>query len=405
MIITDHHNLGARLPPAVAVINPKRPDSKYPETRLAGVGIAYKVAQALRNELSERANFDQEQLLDLVALGTVADLTPLLGENRVLVAGGLKVLNDFQRPGIKALAKVASLKEGAMTTESISFGLAPRINAAGRLSHAYSAARLLSANNSRTAEEQAWILNDINRERQRLTKQLGERAEEMVEAGGTLLFAADSQFISGIVGLIASRLSEQHYRPAIVVERGETESRGSCRSIPEFHITEALDELEELLVRHGGHAMAAGFTVDNANLLEFESRITGIAEDQLASQDLTPTLNIDTEVKIGDVDWALHGELEKFEPTGAENRRPILMSRGVHVYSHRAVGVDGAHLQLYVGDSRTKLSCIAFRQGAWAGRLPDHIDLVYTLNANDWKNRRQLQLVVQDIRPAENSGS
>jgi single-stranded-DNA-specific exonuclease len=404
MIITDHHTLGPLLPPAVAVINPKRPDSLYPEEELAGVGIAYKLAQALKQKYSDRANFEEDQLLDLVALGTVADLVPLLGENRLLVTRGLEVLNQCHRPGVDALARVSSLKPGAILAESIAFGLAPRINAAGRLAHAYDAARLLAVNNSLMALEYAKTLNQLNRERQQLTNILSQRAEEMIEAGAPLLFAADPEFQSGVVGLVASRLADKHYRPAIVIEQGEVESRGSCRSIPEFHITEALDRAEPLLVRYGGHAQAAGFTIKNENLAAFQAQMLEIAQEMLDGEELIPAIPIDAEINIADIDWALHSVLEALEPTGYGNPTPVFMSRDIQVYDHRAVGQDGSHLQLWVGDGKVKRSCIAFRQGDWAGHLPGHVDLAYTINVNEWNGRRDLQLVVKDIREAGNEG-
>jgi single-stranded-DNA-specific exonuclease len=237
MIVTDHHSLGRDLPEACAVINPKRPDSTYPERMLAGVGIAYKLAQALHTAQPASRPFDLARLLDLVALGTVADLAPLQGENRLLVRDGLKVLNEMRRPGVAALSAVAGVKRGDITAETIGFILGPRINAAGRLSHAYDAARLLASPNEESAARYAQELNRLNVQRRTLTQQLSDEAEAMVEDGAPILIAGGSGFVAGVVGLVASRLAEKHYRPAIVMEQGETESRGSCRSIPEFHIT------------------------------------------------------------------------------------------------------------------------------------------------------------------------
>ena len=404
LIITDHHSLGSRLPAAEAIINPKRPESTYPETRLAGVGIAYKLAQALRLHMPARARYEDAQLLDLVALGTVADLAPLLGENRKLVIEGLQVINSYRRPGIQALAEVARLKRGQITAESIAFGLGPRINAAGRLAHAYDAARLLAVNNAIMARDFARQLDQLNQERQRLTRRLSRLAEDLVAPEQPLLFAADSNFASGVVGLVASRLAEKHYRPTIVVEQGEEESRGSCRSIEEFHITAALDQVEEMLIRHGGHSQAAGFTIATKHLERFAAEMTAIADQQLDVDELAPTLEIDAEVSIDEIDWALHDVLAQLEPTGQANATPRLMSSAVRVFSHRAVGQEGSHLQLFVGNERVKLPAIAFRQGAWAGRLPERIDLVYTLNINEWNGRRNLQLMVQDIRLADENG-
>ena len=412
MIVTDHHSLGAQLPPAIAVVNPQRPESHYPEKKLAGVGIAFKLAQALRLAMPERAAFDDEDFLDLVAIGTVADLAPLLGENRKLVQDGLRVMNQRRRPGLSALAKVARLPAKGLTAESIAFGIGPRINAAGRLAHAYAAAKLLASNNSIDADKLALELNNLNRERQRLTAELGLKAEAMVDPGAPILIVADTSFLSGIVGLVASRLAEKNYRPAIVIEQGEDESRGSCRSITEFHITKALDETADLLVRYGGHAQAAGFTVRNKNLPEFVERITEIAQLKLADLELQPTITIDAEIDLESIDWALHENLAQLEPTGQENATPVFMSRGVQVVSHRVVGQNGSHLQLHLSNGQSQrfgqnstfdhrtFPAIAFRQGAWANCLPQHIDVVYTVGVNEWNGRRSLQLMVQDIRPA-----
>lgn len=414
IIVTDHHGIGRTIPTATAVINPKRPGSTYPEKMLAGVGIAYKLAQALCQEMPDRVRFDESDLLDLVALGTVADLAPLTGENRKLVAEGLEVLNQVRRPGVAALMNVSGVAPGEITAETIGFTLGPRINAAGRLAHAYDAAKLLATQNARTAQELAHSLDALNRRRQQLTTQLSEQAAHLVEPDAPIIIAGDAEFNSGIVGLVASRLAEQTYRPVIIMEYGETESRGSCRSIPEFHITEALDTVYDLLERHGGHAQAAGFTIKNENIPEFTERMTALATDALTGQDLRPALEIDAELPVADVDWALQETLQQLEPTGMDNSTPRFMAQNVPVLSQRAVGRDSAHLQLVLGtingqgtgEHRPPLPAIAFRQGAWAGQLPDRIDLVYGINVNRWQGRSSLQLMVEDIRPSgENDNS
>ncbi len=415
MIITDHHSLGPELPPALAVINPKRDESTYPERMLAGVGIAFKLAQALRLAMPERANWDESNLLDLVSIGTVADLAPLMGENRKLVAEGLAVLNEVRRPGIAALMAVSGLQPRQMTAESIGFALGPRINAAGRLAHAYDAARLLIAGNNQTAQEQARLLDELNRKRQSLTRQLSARAEQLIDPTAPIIIAADAAFQSGIVGLVASRLAEKHYRPTIVMERGEHESRGSCRSIPEFHITDALDQVADLLVRHGGHAQAAGFTICNEDVPAFVERLTAIAAEQLAGAELLPALDIDAELPLSQVDWALQETMARLEPTGYGNSAPLLVSRGVQVMGHRVVGSDGGHLQMHLADGRangtgpsrygrspvTTVAAIAFRQGQWAGYLPPLIDIAYRVGVNQWQGASNLQLVIEDMRPTE----
>lgn len=402
MIVTDHHSIGPQLPPALAVINPKRADSAYPEKMLAGVGIAYKLAQALHT--TANTDFDLDSLLDLVAIGTVADLAPLMGENRKLVRDGLVVLNQLRRPGLQALVKESRLQPGSLTAESIGFGIGPRINAAGRLAHAYIAAKLLAVNNMPQATDLARELDALNRRRQVLTRELGQKAETLItDLNAPILIAADPNFVSGVVGLVASRLADKNYRPALVIEQGEEESRGSCRSIPEFHITEALDEAADLLVRYGGHAQAAGFTILNENLPAFRERMVAIAQKKLAGLELLPTISIDQEIDLAMVDWSLHAQLMQLEPTGYGNRTPVFVSRNVEVQSHRAVGQDGAHLQMQLSaetPGSPLLSAIAFRQGDWASHMPQFIDVVYTLGVNEWNGRKTLQLMVQDLQPA-----
>ncbi len=400
MIVTDHHSIGPVLPPALAVINPKREESRYPERMLAGVGIAYKLAQALRQAYPERAQFTDEQLLDLVAIGTVADIAPLLGENRKLVTEGLAVMNRGPRPGVAALKQIAGMGLHRVTAETIGFGLGPRINAAGRLAHAYSAARLLAANTRQDATHFAQELNQLNVRRQSLTRAQSALAETLIDPEGYILIAADGEFTSGVVGLVASRLTDLYYRPAVVIEQGSRESRGSCRSIPEFHITHALDQLQELLVRHGGHAQAAGFTILNENLDAFFERLAAIAAEQLAGRELKPVLEVDAELALDEVDWALHGQLQRLEPTGEANPTPLFLSRNLRVVDSRTVGQDNSHLKLRVSDGEREMAAIAFRQGSWIGRMPSHIDLVYTIQSNVWNGQRELQLRAEDIRPA-----
>lgn len=405
VIITDHHSLGDQLPEAKAIINPKRDDSIYPDRMLAGVGIAYKLVQALFTSLPERVQIDPESLLDLVAVGTVADLAPLHDENRSLVLAGLQVLNQLKRPGLNALAGVSGLKPGAITAESIGFTLGPRINAAGRLEHAYSAARLLAANNDYSARQLADELNTLNRQRQQLTAELGTIAEEMIDPQDRILIAYDEKFQSGLVGLVASRLAEQNYRPAIIIEKGPEVSRGSCRSIPEFHITAALDEIADLLVRHGGHAQAAGFTVRNENLEIFASRMRELAVQALGDKELVSTIEIDAEIDVNDVDWALYETLGMLEPTGQGNPTPVFLSRNVEVIHQRAVGQGGSHLQLRLADANggfkeRAIPAIAFRQGAWAQSLPKFIDVVFTVSLNEWNGQRKLQLIIKDMQQA-----
>ena len=419
VIVTDHHSIGPELPPALAAINPKRQDCPYPFKGLAGVGLAYKLAQALlrsHRQTPIRAGLAvglaEEELLDLVALGTVADLAPLLDENRMLVQRGLAKLNRTQRPGLQAMMGVAGAAPGQVTATTIGFALGPRLNAAGRLDSAMLSYELLLTDDVFKASQLAGQLNALNARRQQVTAEAFQQAQAQIEANGSdeyLHVAASEQFLAGIVGLVAGRLVEQYYRPAIVMELGQQQSRGSARSIGEFDITAALDRCaaEGLLVRHGGHAAAAGLTVENRKLPALTARLRAIAAEALAEKDLRPPLLIDQEIALGDVDYAVLGLLQEMEPTGYANPQPRLLSRNLLVRDARKVGADGAHLKLTVSDpaagSRSGQSwdAIAFRQGHWYGNLPRAVDLVYSLEENVWNGNRRLQLVVEDLRAAE----
>jgi single-stranded-DNA-specific exonuclease len=346
-----------------------------------------------------------------VALGTVADLAPLLGENRSLVQRGLAELNKSRRPGIQAILEEAKLSPGKVDATAIGFVLGPRINAAGRLKHANLSYDLLTAPDSLTARPLAEELAALNRERQNLTLAKVELAQQQIaadrdgrgERGDRYLYlVAHPDFESGIVGLVAGRLVEDLYRPVLVARVGDEETHGSARSISEFNITAALDECRELLVRHGGHAAAAGFAVKNENLETLRVRLEAIAERELAGRNLMPSLSVDAEVALGDLDWALVEQLRLLEPCGYANTQPVFASRGLEVLSARLVGSDGKHLKLAVRDPRTRTSmdAIAFRMGEWYGNLPSRVDLAYAVEINEFNGRRTLQLNVKDMRAA-----
>jgi single-stranded-DNA-specific exonuclease len=406
MIVTDHHSVGEDLPPALAVINSRQPGCPYPFKKLAGVGLAFKLAQGLlraQAQAGRGSDLEEESLLDLVALGTVADLAPLLGENRALVRRGLELLNEPTRPGIQALMADAGLRRGEVDAAAIGFRLGPRLNAAGRIDSAMLAYRLLTSQDLLEAKELAAKLGQLNDRRQVLTEQTVDVAEEQVEAGDPhayLYLVASKDFHPGIVGLAASRLLETHYRPSIVVELGDRMSRGSCRSIPEFHITRALDECKHLLKRYGGHAAAAGFTVATDRLDTLRQRLQAIAAEQLAGEDLRPTLQIDVEIHLEEVDWATQALLSQIEPCGVGNPQPILLSRNLAVRDRRAIGNEGKHLKLTLSDGRgVAWDAIYFRAGALSGQIPARIDVAYTLEVNEWNHRKRLQLNVQDLSP------
>lgn len=409
IIVTDHHSLGPEVPDALAVVNPQQEENPL---MLAGVGVAYMLSRALvmaernNSKRNNGADFDPDDLLDLVAIGTVADLMPLNRiENRVLVRRGLEVLNRAKRPGLRALLEVVGTEPGAITASTIGFGLGPRINAAGRLDSAMIAYKLLMSPNLDEARKWAEKLQELNTRRQEYTRAAQETAKGHLDGYDTdmpLIFASDTSFQPGIVGLVAGRLAEEYFRPAVVVEQGETESHASCRSIPQFNITNALDQCADLLVRHGGHALAAGFTVMNENLPALRDRLLTMAEDMLSGQVLKPVLEIDAELDIHRLEESLVHELAALEPCGNGNPVPVFMTRNVHVAECRTVGRDGKHLKLKVSRaSLPPLDAIGFGLGEWTNAMPDRIDIAYQLEINEWNGRQSLQANLQDIRPAE----
>lgn len=410
VIITDHHSLGSRLPPADAVLNPRRPENNSDFDLLAGVGVAFKLAQALiRSDgvprvPTPRSSLDEETLLDLVALGTVADLAPLRGENRSLVSIGLDWINRARRPGVQALMEVAGVTPGEVTTHTIGYVLAPRLNAAGRLDDATLALQLLMAPDMGVALALAKRLDALNADRRSITLKTRDQVMELVSAQPAvppLIFAASSEFLSGIVGLAASRLVDEFYRPAVVVSVGNRLSKGSARSIPEFHITRALDEVKSLLERHGGHAAAAGFTVQTARLDELREQLLILAERDIGGRELVPTIEVDAVLPLHELGWDLYRALEGLRPYGEGNPQPVFVSQCVGVRAMRSVGSGGQHLKLQVYDGNgVHWDAIAFGQGHWFGRLPPRVDIAYTLDRNVWRGQESLQLRVVDIRPA-----
>jgi len=405
LIISDHHQPASELPQAYAIINPKQPGDSYPYKDLAGVGLAYKLASALLSSygISPEDRLGVDSYLDLVALGTVADLAPLTGENRALVRKGIEAIRRPQCQGIMSLIGVAGLRPNQINSSHIGFALGPRLNAAGRLESALAALNLLITTDVAEAARLAQQLEIQNRDRQQLTRQIQEQAEKIAleeDPDARLLFAAHSEFNPGVVGLAASRLCDLYYRPAIVAQLGEKFTRGSCRSIPEFHITQALDQCTDLMEHHGGHAAAAGFTVRNENLPELVQQLRHIADQELSSLDLRPKLYADLEIPLFELRPDLLPFLDRLQPTGNGNRDVYFVSRGLKPTYPRAVGRENNHLRLSVTDGRITYNAIAFQQGYWIEALPSSIDILYQFEINEYNGRLSLQLNIRDIKPS-----
>jgi len=402
LIITDHHHPGTILPEAVAVIDPKQEGDLYPEKELAGVGIAYKIIEAITAKIGN-VDIHTEKFLDLVALGTVADLAPLIGENRYLVKEGLKSVRNPNRQGLMSLIGVSGLNRNRINSTDIGFGLGPRINAAGRLDSADLALELLLAEDVSRAGYLAQKLESLNKKRQQITRLIHNQAEELVkekDPDASILFAVHEEFNPGVVGLAASKLVDQFYRPAVIGHKGEKFTRASCRSISEFHITKALDQCSDLLEYFGGHAAAAGFTVENKNLDQLFDRLNIIAEEQLSDLDIRPTIIADIEIPLSKIDPRTTDHLEWLQPTGYGNPDAVFVSRNLRVQNRRTVGKDKSHLKLTVSDDWITYDAIAFRQGYWFENLPKYVDLIYNLEINEYKGRENLQLNVLDIKPS-----
>jgi single-stranded-DNA-specific exonuclease len=319
-----------------------------------------------------------------------------------LVRLGLEYIRRPRRQGVQSLIGAAQLNALQITADSIGFGLGPRLNAAGRLDSALAALNLLLTQDLTEAAFLAQQLDNQNRERQQITREIQAHAEEHAlaeEPDALLLFSVDNNYNPGVIGLAASRLMEQYYRPSIVAFRGPDFTRGSCRSIPEFHITKALDECADLLVRHGGHSAAAGFTVQNEHLPELVERLRQIAQRELSSLDLRPTLHADARVNLSDLTPDLLNDLRHLQPTGQDNPTARFVSCGVRLLRSRAVGKDSSHLKLAVTDGVITYDAIAFRQGHLYGNLPQYLDLIYSFERNEYNGFSALQLNVQDIHP------
>ncbi len=416
-IVTDHHHVPTDdtgtdvLPPALAVINPKRQTNRYPFKDFAGVGVAFKLVQALK---SARGIFEdviglrKEDLLDLVAIGTVADLVPLTGENRTLVKLGLEAMSLSERIGLNALLNLSGKGNKNITAETIGFMLGPRINAAGRLSHAKLAYQLLSTDDATLAQNLAVQLNQINTDRQQLTRQytdmsMAQMMSEVDEIPDAIYLISNAEFNTGVVGLVASKLSEICYRPILVAKESETVTRGSARSIPEFDITHALDQCADLLVKYGGHAAAAGFTVKNENLPAFRERLLNIARSSFEVDKLKKTLIVDAELNLRGVNADLVTEIHRLQPFGMSNPSPVFVSRNLIVKHHALVGKDRSHLKMKLHDGKQLWDAIGFGMGTYWGQneMPATIDAVYALEFNIWNGRTTLQLNLKDIQKSE----
>jgi single-stranded-DNA-specific exonuclease len=412
VIVCDHHLPPPTLPPATAILNPRRTDCPYPFKELCGVGIAFKLLQAV---YGPEASEECWPLLDLVALGTIADLAPVIGENRILVKHGLDQLVVTARPGLRALAEVAGVplsSPGGATPGRIAFGLAPRINAAGRVDDATAAVRLMLTTDPFEARELAARLDRQNRERQELESQILEDALARIPATHDLahdraIVLASPAWHPGVLGIVAARLAERFCRPAALIGAQGSQARGSIRGAGGWHVAEALARCADLLTHYGGHRSAGGFSLAPDRIEAFRTRLLTLAASELTDEALVPVLEIDAEVALDDLSLDLADTLSRLGPHGLGNPEPILAARDLHVMRFaRRVGRN--HLKIKVRQTASSgrvLDAIGFNLGSYADRLdrqaPPRIDAAFVPERNCWNGRETLQLRVKDLRLLE----
>lgn len=398
MIVTDHHLPGDELPPAETIINPHLNNPAGHFNRLAGVGVVYKLAEKLSDAFPE---INPENYLDLVALGTIADMVPLIGENRALAKAGISQLNRTQRQGLFSLIKISGLEPSQIKSSDISFQLAPRLNASGRIGDPRISLDLLLTQDPVQAGVLAQQLEFYNSQRKDLTIQIEKKAEELALTSGPSslsLFAFDPDFHPGVVGIAAGRLSRKYYRPAVVGFQGDQITTASCRSIEEFNLISALEHCQDLLLEYGGHQKAAGFKIENQDIPEFIRRFSAVAQEELSDQNLMPVLQADALVSLKHLNYELLDFLDQLEPTGEMNPRPLFIVENVTAAGIKQVGSGQNHLKMTLTDHDVSLDGIAFRLGHLADQIENPVDLILELEVNQFRGETNLQANIRDIR-------
>jgi len=405
VIIIDHHVPGETLPDAVAVLNPKRMDCAYPFKELCGVGLAYKVAQALAEQvgLPDHAVYTH---MDLVALGTTADIVPLRDENRVLTKYGLAMIQETKKVGLQALINAVGLKQKEIVTGHVVFGLAPRINAAGRMGDASRVVRLLTTENREEAEQLAEELNMENIRRRQQDSVAFEEARDEVEndaflneANGIVL--ASERWHPGIIGIVASRMVEAFSRPVIMIAMNGGTGRGSARTMGDFHLYNAIKECADLLIQFGGHHHAAGLSIARENVTAFQQRFHEVVTANATPEDFISRLNIDSEIEFDEVTPRLMKLLKMLGPFGPDNNHPVLVSRNLTlVGAPNIIGSEKTHLKFKVRQNNHVIDAIGFGMADYADQLraqPNRVHLAYTLEENTWHGKTSTQLRIKDI--------
>jgi len=408
VIVTDHHQLPTNFEPCCPTINPCQPDCSFPFRELSGVGLAFYLAVATRAYLRESGFFnnssepDLKDHLDIVAIGTVADIVPLIEENRILVKSGLSLLRESQRPGIRALMRVSGMKKGQeITAYDISFRLAPRLNAMGRLGSAREAVRLLTTDNEAEAVRIAERMDSLNTQRQAIENRILSQAREMInrtvgfEKQQTIVLC-DPSWHRGVVGIVASKILEEHYRPTLILETDGEVVRGSGRSIDGFDLYKALCGLSDLLIHFGGHSGAAGVTLEAKRLKEFRIRFEELAKQTIDPKEMVPRIEVDVRLDLESITPRLMRELEMLPPFGCQNPQPTFWAGPLDVISSKAVGND--HLKLRLKQRGIVFDSIAFGRGELHPLQGESVDALFHVGTNTWQGMESIQLVVVDLR-------
>jgi len=412
VIITDHHQVGSEgLPKAVAVLNPHRSNCDYPYRFLSGVGLAFKLAVAVRTSLYKKMNWNKDRLpnmkrhLDLVALGTIADVAPLTGENHTLVRHGLEVLATTDKAGLVALKAVSDV-DNRVTARSVGFALGPRLNAAGRLGKADNGFHLLTSVDLKKAKELAQELNVINQERKDIQKLVQDEAEYLIGREVNLeedrvIVLASENFHSGVVGIVASRVVEKYFRPAVLIALESGVGKGSGRSVPHFNLHRAFTECASYLAQFGGHAYAAGLTINENNLDLFRNAINEVGRRILSDENLVPELFLDESIKISEIDATLNEQVTLLEPFGAENPSPIFLVQNISVYGLKRIGREESHVRFKAIQGGARIDAVGFNLAEEFTSIDeelDKVDLACEFQVNDWGGRNKLELKVLDLR-------
>jgi single-stranded-DNA-specific exonuclease len=409
VIVCDHHNVES-IPPALAVLNPKRPDCTYPYKGLSGCGVGFKLIQAFvqYHTMDEAILWEY---LDLVAISIGADIVPILGENRILTYFGLKRLNECKRPGIFAMLDHAGMQQKELNIEDVVFVLAPRINAAGRIFSGKQAVEILISPTAEIASELSPLLEENNKTRRLLDKEITVEALEQLQGISShpdsyTTVVHSEKWHKGVVGIVASRLVETYYKPAIVLVETEGILSGSARSIPGVDLFDALSACGNVLLKYGGHAMAAGLSLESGNLPAFEEKFEKVVADMLAHQRPSPVLEYEAEVDFTQMSPKFYRILRQFAPFGPENMRPVFLARKVKDAGYsRKVGQNADHLKLHIIQEQTGLvfDGIGFGLGVWESGLKSGVlhDILFCLDENEWQGNVRMQLIVKDIRVSQ----